>query len=82
MKLNDPVTFTIHTDSKAGWVTYVSPNGKTVEVEYAHQTLLNGPNSGEPDALQFTAGASWDIHLESNAGRLKRMCILPKRSLL
>ena len=56
MKLNDPVTFTIYTDSKAGWVTHVSPNGKTVEVEYAQQTLLNGPDSGEPDALQFNAG--------------------------
>lgn len=56
MKLNDPVTFTIYTDSKVGWVTKVSPNGKTIEVEYALQTLLNGPNSGEQDALQFSPG--------------------------
>jgi hypothetical protein len=56
MKLNDPVTYTIHSDSDAGWVSKVSPNGKTIEVEFAEQTLLNKPNSGEPDALQFTPG--------------------------
>lgn len=56
MKVNDPVTYTIHSDSKAGWVNKVSPGGKTVEVEFAKQTLANGANSGEPDALQFSAG--------------------------
>lgn len=56
MNANDPVTYTIYTDSEAGWVTKVSPNGKTIEVELAKATLLNGPNSGEPDALSFSAG--------------------------
>lgn len=56
MNLNDPVTYTIYSDSTAGWVSKVSPNGKTIEVEFATQTLLNGANSGEPDALQFSPG--------------------------
>lgn len=56
MKLNDPVTYTIYSDSTAGWVSKVSPNGKTIEVECAKQTLLNGANSGEPDALSFSPG--------------------------
>jgi len=56
MKLNDPVTYTIFSDSTAGWVSKVSPNGKTIEVELAKQTLINGVNSGEPDALQFSSG--------------------------
>ena len=56
MKINDPVTYTVYSDSDAGWVSKVSPNGKTVEVEFAKQTLLNKPNSGEPDALRFSPG--------------------------
>jgi hypothetical protein len=56
MKLNDPVTYTIFTDAKAGWVSKVSPNGKTIEVEFAEQTLLNHAGSGIPDALVFTPG--------------------------
>lgn len=56
MNINDPVTYTSYSDGQAGWVTKVSPNGKTVEVEFAEATLLNGPNSGEPDALHFSPG--------------------------
>jgi hypothetical protein len=56
MKVGDPVTYTIYTDADAGWVSKVSASGKTIEVEFAKQTLLNGANSGEPDALHFEPG--------------------------
>lgn len=56
MNVNDPVTYIIHTDANAGWVSKVSPNGKTVEVEFAEATLLNGVNSGHPQSLSFSAG--------------------------
>lgn len=55
-KVGDPVTYVVYTDADAGWVSKVSPNGKTIEVEFARQTLLNGANSGEPDALHFSPG--------------------------
>lgn len=80
MNINDPVTYTSYTDSHAGWVTKVSPNGKTVEVELAEATLLNGPNSGEPDALTFSPGGfcghvsgtqRWKIERATNPARLK-----------
>ena len=56
LQVGDPVTYTIYTDSDCGWVSEVSPNGKTVIVEFAHQELLNGANSGEPDALHCSPG--------------------------
>jgi len=56
MNINDPVTYTTYTDSEAGWVSSVSPNSKTIVVEFAEATLLNGANSGEPDALHFSVG--------------------------
>jgi hypothetical protein len=63
MKINDPVTFTTYTDSKCGWVSKVSASGKTVEVEFGEQQLLNGPNSGEPDALTVHPGG-YCCHVE------------------
>jgi len=80
MKLNDPVTYTIYSDSDAGWVSKVSPNGKTIEVEFAKQTLLNKPNSGEPDALGFVPGGfvghtygeqRWQIERAENPAKSK-----------
>ena len=56
LQVGDEVTYTIYTDSDCGWVSKVSPNGKTVLVEFANQILLNGPRSGEPDALSFSPG--------------------------
>ncbi len=44
-------THTTYTDANAGYVEAISPNGKTAMVRMAKQTLLNGCNSGEPDAL-------------------------------
>lgn len=55
-KVGDKATHTIYTDSRAGYITHVSPNGKTVLFVEAEATLLNGPKSGEPDALGFSPG--------------------------
>jgi len=55
-KVGDKATHTLHTDSKAGYIVKVSPNGKTVWFAEADAKLLNGPNSGEPDALTFSPG--------------------------
>lgn len=55
-KVGDKATHTLHTDSHAGYIVHVSPNGKTVLFARAEATLLNGPNSGEPDALHFSPG--------------------------
>jgi hypothetical protein len=80
MKINDPVTYTLYTDAEAGWVSKVSPNGKTIEVEFAKQTLINGAASGEPDALQFSPGGfvghtsgkqRWNIERSENPHKSK-----------
>lgn len=55
-KLGDKATHTIHTDSHAGYITHVSPNGKTVIFARAEAKLLNAPNSGAPDALHVSPG--------------------------
>lgn len=52
----DEATFILWTDAKAGWIKAVSADGKMVVFEFGDQKLLNGCNSGEPDALQCTAG--------------------------
>lgn len=49
-------TFTLYTDSYACTVIKISPNGKTVWLRRDKATLLNGFNSGEKDALQFSPG--------------------------
>jgi hypothetical protein len=56
LNIGDEVTHVLWTDAAAGWVKSVSKSGKTVTVELAEQTLLNGVNSGEPDALKFAPG--------------------------
>jgi hypothetical protein len=55
-KVGDKATHTTHTDSHAGYIVHVSPNGKTVLFARAEAKLLNGANSGEPDALEFSSG--------------------------
>lgn len=55
-KVGDKATHTLHTDSHAGYIISVSPNGKTVIFGRAEAKLLNGANSGEPDALGFSPG--------------------------
>jgi hypothetical protein len=55
-KVGDKATFCTHTDCKAGYITSVSKSGKSVSFKFGKAKLLNGHNSGEPDALQFSAG--------------------------
>jgi len=76
MNINDPVTYTVYT----GWVSKVSKSGKTIEVEFAKATLLNGPNSGHPQALRFSQGGFvghtsgqqiWQLERSPNPSKLK-----------
>lgn len=46
----------VTTPPPAATVIKVSPNGRTVIVRYCEQKLLNGSNSGHPEALTFTPG--------------------------
>ena len=53
-KVGDAVNWSAGTDVVTGVVSSTTPSGVTV-TEY-HGTLLNGPDSGEADALTFVAG--------------------------
>ena len=52
----DFVTKCHYTDRGVYEVVAVSPSGKTLTVQPAKSTLLNGPKSGEKDALHFSPG--------------------------
>lgn len=76
-KVGDKATHTVHTDSHAGYIVHVSPNGKTVLFVRANAKLLNGSQSGEPDALKFSPGGfvghtsgeqRWEIAAEPMPG--------------
>lgn len=55
-RVGDGATFTLYTDAQACTVIKVSPSGKTITLRYDKQKLLNGPSSGEPDALTVHPG--------------------------
>ena len=55
-KVGDLATYTIWTDAKAGRIVAVSQSGNRVTWQEDKATLLNGVNSGEPDALEFSPG--------------------------
>ena len=59
----DLATFTVYSDAHAGWIESVSPNGRKVTFREGHARLLNGANSGEPDALKVTPGG-FSAHTE------------------
>jgi hypothetical protein len=76
----DFVTYTIWTDRVVYEVLEVKANGKTLELREAAARLLNGPNSGEPDALHFspggffghTSGAQrWEVKPDRDGQRLR-----------
>ena len=48
------VTILVDSDRQAATIIGVSPNGKRVTIQYDAQYILNGPASGEPDALDFS----------------------------
>lgn len=54
--VGDQATFTVYSDSHAGYITKVSKSGGTVLFQRANAELLNGPNSGADDALQVYPG--------------------------
>ena len=54
LKVGDHVTLRYGTDMKAGTVMRVTPT--TAYVAVHPSTLLNGVESGQPDAMTFTAG--------------------------
>ena len=55
-KIGDGISFSVGSDVKAGTVTRVSASGKTVWFQEDDATLLNGIDSREADALQFSPG--------------------------
>jgi len=83
-KVGGKATHTIHTDSHAGYITHISPNGKTVYFGRAEAKLLNGPMSGEPDALNFSPGGfvghtsgtqRWEVAAEPAGGYTTRFSL-------
>lgn len=53
-KIGDGATYRIHTDCLACTIVAISPGRIVVQRDDAQ--LLNGVNSGAPDALQFSPG--------------------------
>jgi len=52
--VGDGATWSLYTDRKAG--TIVKRSAKRITIRLDAATLLNGPDSGEDDALVFTPG--------------------------
>ncbi len=66
-----------YSDAHAGFVTSVTNDGKRLTFSEGKAELLNGPDSGEPDALAFSPGGfvghtsgnqRWKISIEVGAG--------------
>ena len=55
-KVGDAASFRLWTDVEACTVIAVNKNGREVVLQVDDAKLLNGADSGEPDALQFTPG--------------------------
>ena len=53
-KVGDEVNWSAGSDVESGVVSKVTPSSVVVVIDETE--LLNGPNSGEPDALTFTPG--------------------------
>lgn len=55
-KVGDGATYTTYSDSKACTIIEVRRNGRELVLQRDKATLLNGVNSGEPDALKCYPG--------------------------
>ena len=55
-EVGDGATVHYYSDCKAFTVIEVSKSGKRIKIQNDKATLLNGVNSGEPDALIMTSG--------------------------
>ena len=55
-EIGDPWTYVVHTDRHACYLEEISRNGTQLTLREAKATLLNGANSGHPQALDFSPG--------------------------
>lgn len=55
-EVGDKWTFTLHSDSHACYIESVNKKGTRFVLREAKATLLNGANSGKPNALNFSPG--------------------------
>jgi len=55
-KVEDGVSYSVGSDAKACTVVRISASGKTMWIQEDTAVLLNGVDSGELDALQFSPG--------------------------
>jgi hypothetical protein len=56
VQVGDPVTRSGYSDCHAGYVIQINKARTKLVMKDGDARLLNGPNSGEPDALVFTPG--------------------------
>ena len=56
IEVGDKWTFIVYSDRHACYVEEISKNGQQLVLREAKATLLNGANSGHPEALQFSPG--------------------------
>jgi hypothetical protein len=54
--VGEGVTVCRWSDRDAATIVAVTPSGKSFDIQLDNATLLNGANSGEPDALKMAAG--------------------------
>ncbi len=74
-KEHDGATIHGYTDSKACTVCFASP--KEIWIQRDNAILLNGADSGEPDALKFTLGG-FSAHCSGvQRYRYERECVGP-----
>jgi hypothetical protein len=87
-KVGDKATFRLHTDCKACEVVHVSKSGKSITLRMCRAILLNGANSGAPDALTCVPGGfagrvsgtqRW--HVESDADGNEMRATLRKNGI-
>lgn len=55
-EVNSPATVCGYSDRHAGFISSVNKSGTKVTFRYGTAKLLNGVDSGEKDALQFSPG--------------------------
>lgn len=56
VSIGDLFTYTVHTDRTVYEVVRITAAGRKIVLRRCRQTLLNGANSGEPDALVMIPG--------------------------
>jgi hypothetical protein len=54
--VGDGVRVSIGSDCHAYTVSHITLGGKRIKIKRSSATLLNGPSSGQPDAIKFASG--------------------------